>query len=215
MNVYTYFQTVNTDESQVPSKNIHLLRWSVSRMKEVFLSGEQMDRLSQSMVSQLQNDEDLNEEKYKQSFLKKIKEYQKRNRIPFWMDWIDLPLIQLVLIVIAHHLYQYWLVPFLQGQPILWQIPVGPGLLLRCGGTYLLVKGLLIFFSRQPDRSKIGFWMILSILFFGYLWVQYTSTQWDQHPLFMIGMGWWILYNCLLTALSLYILKRKREQWKN
>lgn len=215
MNVYTYFRRIGCNKEDVPTKNIPLFQWSLFQVKKANLSKEQNQQMANVIVESLQNDWDLDTQKYKEELLSKINIYKEERNNPFWMEVIDFPLIQCIFVLIFHHLYQGLLVPWASNEPMQWQVPIGWGLLLRVFGTYLIMKALLFYFSTSPDRSKLPFWIILSASFFVYLAVQYYSNQWDMDPWFSIPLWVWILYNVLLVGFSLFVFKRKEAEWKS
>ena len=205
MNVYSYFQRIPIQESDVPSKNLPLFRWSIFQLKMANLTKQKISKLCSHIYDCLQDDETLDENQYKQNLQHQIK--QESLDSLFW-EVIDFPLIQMIFIVLLHHIYDCVVVPMLEGKNMLLDVPIGFGFFLRIIGTYILIKVLMAYFAMQPNRGQFTFWIVLGISFFAYLSIQHYSNLWDTNPWFTIPLWVWVLYNCILLSLSVLWTKR-------
>ena len=163
MNVYSYFQRIPIQESDVPSKNLLLFRWSIFQLKKANLTKQKISKLCSHIYDCLQGTmKRLDENQYKQNLQHQIK--QESLDSLFW-EVIDFPLIQMIFIVLLHHIYTGVFVPLLEGKNMLLDVPIGFGFFLRIIGTYILIKVLMAYFAMQPNRGQFTFWIVLGISF--------------------------------------------------
>ena len=205
MNVYSYFQRIPIQEGDVPSKNLPLFRWSIFQLKMANLTKQKISLLCSMIYDQLQEDENLDEKQYKQNLRNQI---QQESPVSLCWEVIDFPLIQMIFIVLLHHIYTGVFVPLLEGQTMVFDVAIGFGFFLRIFGTYLLIKALMAYFAMQPNRGQFTFWIVLGISFFTYLSIQHYSNLWDTNPWFTISLWIWVLYNCVLLGASVLWSKR-------
>lgn len=199
MNIYSYFQRVERNIQGVPSKNAALYNETINQTKLNNLSKTASYEII-NWASDLLQDDTNEFTGFKEEMKKRV--YEKKKH--FWFrEFLDFPLYLFIYITCLNVFYEMIGNGF-QSFTVL----VTPGFLVQTVGVYASIKLLLLFLIKQPDRSKLVFWLGLAFLFLIYMLSNYALRAFDT-VMFRMPLWLWLIIQIALLMGSYYYIKKE------
>lgn len=142
----------------------------------------------------LQNDESLDSKTFQSDLINRIHVFQSDLLLK---EFCDFPLIVLIFEVFLNDIYRLTI-----GGQWIWTFSFSLGTVIRSIGIYMLIKMILVFMAREIKQSSFLFWMGLSVLFFGYLSIQYIANFMENIVFFSMPVLLWIFVVTILWGIS-------------